>query len=116
VFFIRCEPFGLLSKHKSHIEGSKFPANVSRAIGGRHSVYKELSREETRWTVVTPGMRWRIWEIILFSEATFAISMVVNMMWFSGLHSTCEMTVAFQVLLILSLLTITEVLMGEVSL
>jgi hypothetical protein len=66
--------------------------------------------------VVTPGIRWRNWEILLFSEVAFTVSMVVNMRWFAGLHSTRWMRVALRAVLMLSLMAITEVVRGEPSL
>jgi hypothetical protein len=41
-FLIRCEPSQLPCKSKWSVEGSKFSANVSKGIGDRHSVHKEL--------------------------------------------------------------------------
>ena len=42
----------------------------------------------SRWTVVVPGIRWRIWEILLLSEVARTVSMVVKSRSLDGLHST----------------------------
>jgi hypothetical protein len=60
-------------------------------------------------------MRWRNWEILLLSEVVFTISMVVNMRWFAGLHSTCWIRVAIRTVLMLFLMAITEVVRAELS-
>jgi hypothetical protein len=61
-------------------------------------------------------MRCRNWEILLLSEVAFIMIMVVNMRWFTELHSTSCMSVALKNVLMLSLLVITEVLWWEPSL
>jgi hypothetical protein len=37
------------------------------------------SEGQRRWNIVTPGIRWRKWEISLLREVAFILSMVVNM-------------------------------------
>jgi hypothetical protein len=74
------------------------------------------AENESRWTVETPGIRCRNWQILLLSKGTFTMSMVVNMRWFAGLHSTSWMSVTLRAVLMLSLMAITEVLRGEPSL
>ena len=42
----------------------------------------------SRWTVVVPGIRWRIWEILLLSEVACTVSMVVKSRSLDELHYT----------------------------
>jgi hypothetical protein len=62
------------------------------------------------------GMRCRNWEILLLSEVAFTVSIMVNIRQFARLHSTPWINVALRTVLMLSLMTITEVLKGELSL
>jgi hypothetical protein len=54
--------------------------------------------------------------MLLLSEVAFTMSMVVNMRWFAGLHSTRWMSGAIRAVLMLSLMAITELVRGEPSL
>jgi hypothetical protein len=95
--------------------GSSLPISV-RVYDVGMPCTSSCAEAESRWTVVTPGIRCRNWVILLLSEVTFTVSMVVNMRWFAGLHCTSWMSVALRAVLVLSLLVITEVLRREPSL
>ena len=44
VLFIWSEPSGRVCKHKPSVEGGELFANVSKRVGGRDAVHKELCR------------------------------------------------------------------------
>jgi hypothetical protein len=71
---------------------------------------------ESRYSVVTPGMSCGNWEILLLCGVTCTVSMVVNLRWFVGLPYTYRMSVALRTATMPSLMAITEVLRGQLSL
>jgi hypothetical protein len=72
--------------------------------------------EESRRTVVVPGIRWRNWATLPLSEVALTVSMVIRVRSLFARQTTRWMRVALRAVLILSLMATTEEVRVEPSL